>query len=109
LSDLLTSAQILQIVEENAASPPTVVEKLIAAANQFGGKDNITVIFICGREFANEIAHRDPVKTKTFSQHFLSLTANRWAFLLYGIVLGGLGVFWYLYRIFSVQLEVSPP
>ena len=44
LSDLVTSKQILSIVEANAGDPDSAAAALIAAANDSGGKDNITVV-----------------------------------------------------------------
>ncbi|MDT7807046.1 MAG: family protein phosphatase [Acidobacteriota bacterium] len=52
LSDLATSAQILRIVEAHAGDSTEVVERLIEAANEAGGKDNITALFASGAEFA---------------------------------------------------------
>jgi len=51
LSDMLTSAEIGSIVQRYSGDPSTVARGLVAAANEAGGKDNITVIFVAGREF----------------------------------------------------------
>src|SRR5262245_10530132 len=52
LSDLLTSAQILRIAQEYAGDPWAVARQLVAAANDAGGKDNVTVLFVEGERFA---------------------------------------------------------
>jgi PPM family protein phosphatase len=52
LSDLVTSAEIRQTVETHAASPAQAVAALIAAANQAGGHDNITVVLVAQADFA---------------------------------------------------------
>jgi serine/threonine protein phosphatase PrpC len=46
LSDLVPSETIRRIAVSRAGSPESVVRELIAAANDEGGKDNITAIFI---------------------------------------------------------------
>jgi serine/threonine protein phosphatase PrpC len=52
LSDQVTSAQILDAVQNHAADPAAAVEELIASANQAGGKDNVTVLVVEGEQFA---------------------------------------------------------
>jgi len=49
LSDAITSAQMLSIIEQYAGRPEEIVERLIAAANAAGGKDNITTIYAANR------------------------------------------------------------
>jgi serine/threonine protein phosphatase PrpC len=51
LTDLLTSAEINAMVERYDGDPARVAGELVAAANDAGGKDNITVIFVAGAEF----------------------------------------------------------
>ena len=52
LSDMLTSLEINRIARSHAGNPHRVVEALIGAANDAGGKDNITVVFAEGPKFA---------------------------------------------------------
>ncbi len=52
LSDLVTAEQVRSAVEQNAGDPASVVQDLIDAANEAGGKDNVTVIYIEGENFA---------------------------------------------------------
>jgi serine/threonine protein phosphatase PrpC len=52
LSDLVTSAQILSRVEAHPGDPWSAVDDLIAAANEAGGKDNISVVLVEGERFA---------------------------------------------------------
>lgn len=51
LSDMLTSAEISSIVERYSGDPAITARELVAAANQSGGKDNVSVIFVAGPEF----------------------------------------------------------
>ena len=55
LSDMVTSLEINRIVRSHAGDPEGAVTALIAAANDAGGKDNITVVLAEGREFARHI------------------------------------------------------
>ncbi len=57
LSDLVTSVRMADIVYTHAASPSRVVERLVSAANDEGGKDNITAVFVAGPDFATAAAH----------------------------------------------------
>lgn len=45
LSDMLPGATIGHIVRQHAGSPERVVEALVAAANDAGGRDNVTVVY----------------------------------------------------------------
>ena len=51
LSDLVSKAQIREIVEARAGRPEEAVRELIEAANQAGGKDNISVVLVEGERF----------------------------------------------------------
>jgi serine/threonine protein phosphatase PrpC len=52
LSDLVTSAEMLATARQHAGDPAAVVQALIAKANRAGGKDNVTVVYVEGPEFA---------------------------------------------------------
>jgi serine/threonine protein phosphatase PrpC len=52
LSDLVHSASIGRIVSQFAGDPDAVVRALVEAANDAGGKDNITVVYVEGEQFA---------------------------------------------------------
>ncbi len=51
LTDLVDSASINAIVRRLAGRPNDVVKALIAAANEAGGKDNVTVVYVEGERF----------------------------------------------------------
>ena len=51
LTDLVHSTSINQIVRRHAGRPAEVVKALIDAANDAGGKDNVTVVYVEGEEF----------------------------------------------------------
>ena len=71
LSDMISSAVILRTVREHAGAPDRVVQSLIDAANKAGGKDNITVVYAEGTDFAaaSAGARRD---ARTAGRHRLS-------------------------------------
>src|SRR5260370_27733874 len=48
LSDVLTSAEISAVVEQYDDEPGRIAQMLVDAANEAGGKDNISVIFVAG-------------------------------------------------------------
>lgn len=52
LSDMLPSLEINRIVRAHAGDPARVTDALIDAANQAGGKDNITVVYVEAPRFA---------------------------------------------------------
>lgn len=103
LSDLVPSATILSLVEGNAANPKAAVQALIDAANQAGGKDNVSVVLVEGERFAAAARKRRPEAAATAARpgvkgagvakggagsRILGVFASRPAFLLYGAILG---------------------
>jgi parallel beta-helix repeat protein len=52
LSDMVTSTRMREIVEGNAGDPKTAVRRLIEAANEAGGKDNISAVLVEGARYA---------------------------------------------------------
>jgi serine/threonine protein phosphatase PrpC len=59
LSDMVTSVEIQRIVRNEASDPAGVVAALIDAANAAGGKDNITVVYVQGPDYADRIRTGD--------------------------------------------------
>jgi serine/threonine protein phosphatase PrpC len=51
LTDLVTTARVREIVDRYDGDPARVAADLVEAANQAGGVDNITVLFVAGAEF----------------------------------------------------------
>src|SRR5215510_8721633 len=52
LSDLVESATIANVINRSVGDPEAVAQTLIATANAAGGKDNITVVYVEGEQFA---------------------------------------------------------
>ena len=60
LSDMVSSSAIEHVVRQNAGSPQAVVDALVDAANEAGGKDNVTVVYAEGPEFARVFGAAGP-------------------------------------------------
>ncbi len=56
LTDLVSSETIARIVRENPGDEQRTADRLVAAANAAGGKDNVTVAFAAGERFADALA-----------------------------------------------------
>jgi len=81
LTDQLTSAQIRGIVAEYSGDAVQVARDLVQAANQAGGIDNITALFVAGPEFrGGDCSARIRIPARLFT--------GRMAFLIYGLLLG---------------------
>jgi serine/threonine protein phosphatase PrpC len=105
LSDLITSAEMCEIIERYQDDPAKVAGELVDAANRAGGKDNITAVFVAGSEF---LGNGSPVMAEARVRHSItrmrlgSMAAaepsagsrlmraltSRVAFLIYGFVIG---------------------
>jgi serine/threonine protein phosphatase PrpC len=59
LTDLIESATIDQIARELVGEPDQVVNTLVDAANGAGGKDNVTVVYVEGDDFARHVTSYD--------------------------------------------------
>lgn len=96
LTDLVTSRQILSIVEANAGNPHMAARGLVEAANEAGGKDNITVVLVEGSRFAPGVRRRlsSPRTSLPLEPIRPAVLLSRPAFLLYGLLLAIPLVFW---------------
>jgi serine/threonine protein phosphatase PrpC len=63
LTDQVSSGSIRRIVEAFAGSPALAVQELLTAANDAGGKDNVTVVIVEGERFAGAVTPRGPRRT----------------------------------------------
>ena len=99
LTDYLTSARLGDIVERYAGDPTLVASELVQAANEAGGKDNITAIFVAGPQFqggARVSSATRPRLSTTRLRGPARLFTGRLAFLTYGLLLGML--LWEVFR-----------
>ena len=56
LTDMVPSTTIERVVRTHAGDVEAVTEALVAAANDAGGRDNVTVVYAEGQGFANRMA-----------------------------------------------------
>jgi len=90
LTDHLTAAEIREIVENFSGDAARVACDLVDAANEAGGKDNITALFVAGPEFRG---HSEPAGVRTRAIATRARGApKRWLFgrtalLAYGLIL----------------------
>jgi serine/threonine protein phosphatase PrpC len=97
LSDHLTSAQVREIVESYDGDPVRVAADLVEAANEAGGKDNITALFVAGAEFRGRSGATRPRFSTTRLRPPARFFAGRMAFLTYGLLIGML--LWAIFRV----------
>jgi serine/threonine protein phosphatase PrpC len=94
LTDALTSAQVREIVDTYEGDAARVACDLVEAANDAGGKDNITALFVAGPEFTGRrVGEATGIRTRAgttrptgtgWSRFFTS----RAAYLAYGLLIG---------------------
>jgi serine/threonine protein phosphatase PrpC len=97
LSDHLTSRKIREIAERYNGSAEQVAHNLVEAANQAGGRDNITAVFVAGPAFRGRGSATRPRLGITRIRSRRRLWSGRVAFLSYGLLLGML--LWAVFRI----------
>ncbi len=110
LSDLVPSAAIACVVDRHAGDPRGTVNALIAAANEAGGKDNVTVVCVEGDRFAEQARARERVQPAVTSAASAERAPGRWvrvaAFVAWvglavaavGVLLTALGVVTWTWR-----------
>ena len=93
LSDMISSAVILRTVRQHRGAPDRVVQSLVDAANKAGGKDNITVVYAEGTDFAAASMAREATPEPRGAIDSVRRTGLIWltAGLLAGL-LGGLAL-----------------
>jgi serine/threonine protein phosphatase PrpC len=92
LTDRLTSTRIREIVERYAGDPVETARDLVDAANDAGGQDNITALFVAGPEFRGRNGDTHPRFAGRLNGTRIirpsGVLTGRLAFLLYGLLLG---------------------
>jgi len=80
LCDQVRPDTILATVRQYAKDPQAAVDTLIRLANDAGGKDNVSVILVCGPEFAaaNGLVGDQTTERLTFDSDSAPPIARRW-------------------------------
>jgi PPM family protein phosphatase len=100
LTDRLPSSEISEILERYDGDPERVARELVDAANEAGGQDNITAVFVAGSEFLGRSCGQMVEARERHSTTRLRAPreeeppvrrrplTGRAAFLVYGLLLG---------------------
>jgi serine/threonine protein phosphatase PrpC len=110
LTDMVPSATLEQIVKQHAGSPHEVVDRLVDAANDAGGKDNVTVVYAEAPGFASaaKASDRSPehsvlpapaAEPSRLAQFRRSIVRSRTTWFASGALLGVLATLALVWRI----------
>jgi serine/threonine protein phosphatase PrpC len=99
LTDHLTSRRIREIADRYNGNAGQTAHNLVDAANQAGGRDNITAVFVAGPAFRPQSEATRPRLGVTRIRPRHPVWSGRIAFLTYGLLLGML--VWAVLRIRS--------
>ncbi|MGE5489070.1 MAG: protein phosphatase 2C domain-containing protein [bacterium] len=97
LTDQVTSAEIARVASRGAGDPARIVRELVQLANDAGGRDNVSVIYVEGPSVAEPAPDTVPTPAVRQSRGPVLLAA------LAGLVLGAAGAF------FGVQYFTPEP
>jgi len=89
LTDHLAAAAIRTITGRYDGDPARVAAELVEAANDAGGRDNITALFVAGAKFRGRGGATRPLLAPTTRPRSrASRFGGRLAFLVYGVLIG---------------------
>jgi serine/threonine protein phosphatase PrpC len=91
LTDHLTAARIRTITERYDGDAGQIAAELVEAANEAGGRDNITALFVAGPRFRGSDGATRPHLSATTAVRPVSRArrfGGRLAFLTYGVLIG---------------------
>lgn len=101
LTDMIPSTALDRIVREHAGDPQAVVDALIAAANEAGGRDNITAVYAEGPDFAavmsGALSGGRP-REWALRRAVRGIVASRTIWFILGVALGVLSVLALVWR-----------
>src|SRR5580692_425304 len=69
LSDLITSAEMSEIIDQYDGDAGQTARDLVDAANRAGGRDNITAVFVAGSEF---LGSQSPAMAEARARHSIT-------------------------------------
>jgi hypothetical protein len=86
LTDLVPADRIQQIVSQAAGEPDRVARDLVRAANDAGGRDNVTVVYVEGEAFSGATARSTAPGRRGHT--------NGWMLALAALLVTSAGLFW---------------
>ena len=108
LTDLIDSTSMSQIVDRFAGHPQQVVRGLIHAANVAGGKDNVSVVYVEGEQFASEARRQTVVlQPRTRKHQAVRLTVIALLTFVIATALVRLWPFWPISELRGIPLPLS--
>jgi len=81
LTDQMTAAAIRQVIERHAGVPEDATRALVKAANEAGGKDNVTVVLVETDDYAGVSGQRSSSHSSPWTWFLLGLLAASALFL----------------------------
>lgn len=88
LTDHLSSTRVRDLVARYDGDAARVAAELVEAANEAGGRDNITALFVAGPEFRGRSEATRPRTATTRIRPQRAWFVGRAAFLFYGLAIG---------------------
>lgn len=88
LSDHLTSSRIREIADRYTGDAGQTARYLVEAANQAGGRDNITAVFVAGPAFGGRTGATRPRSGITRLRTRPGMWRGRIAYLIFGLLIG---------------------
>ena len=88
LTDLLTAEEVREIAESYSGDAEAIARELVAAANDAGGRDNVTALFVAGPQFPGDGSVTRPRLIARRAAGPMRILGSRIAFLAYGLLLG---------------------
>jgi hypothetical protein len=79
---------VREVVERYDGNAERVANELVEAANEAGGRDNITAVFVAGPEFRGRSGATRPRIGTTRIRVPRGAFTGRAAFLIYGLLIG---------------------
>jgi PPM family protein phosphatase len=81
LTDQMTAEDIRHLIEQHAGDPENAARALVEAANEAGGKDNVTVVLVETEDYAGFSGKGEPGQRS--ASH-----SGRWTWFLLGLLVG---------------------
>lgn len=104
LTDMIPSSAIHRIVREQAGDPQAVVDALVAAANEAGGRDNVTAVYAEGLGFAaamRGVLAEGASPASSARRAVRATVQSRVTWFTLGVALGALSVLGLVWRAFE--------